>query len=266
LSSTDQARKLQEGVIEYVKTAQLDKIGKDLKDRSLSAFSEILNAVAPPISEHEVLRVSLSHDMHGYDGVESIVYQSLAKVMEQVEGGDLVVNKGNTTTMKVDGTAKRDMNFVEGLETATKLARAAIDDLAGNIPTPSEDVNKPDKNPTTTTYLFMRIQPFVSNLTPLETTPESVTSSVGYIQFYVLLFEPSHGLTHHTVAQAVPQVWVEAWDSNEWVEDLIVESLRLATQVVGQEYIMCRMGSGVKTTRHISNSLALDQGPSASKA
>jgi hypothetical protein len=98
--------------------------------------------VAPPISEHEVLRVSLSHDMHGYDGVESIVYQALAKVsrlqrcfcvnnqvfqvMEQVEGGDLVVNKGNMTTMKVDGTAKRDMNFVEGLETATKLARVKI--------------------------------------------------------------------------------------------------------------------------------------------
>jgi hypothetical protein len=43
-------------------------------------LNEILNAVAPPISEHEVLRVSLSHDMEGYDGVESIIYQALAKV------------------------------------------------------------------------------------------------------------------------------------------------------------------------------------------
>jgi hypothetical protein len=58
-----------------------ESLGKDIRDRSLSAFNEIINAVAPPISEHEVLRVSLTHDMQGYDGVESIIYQALAKVI-----------------------------------------------------------------------------------------------------------------------------------------------------------------------------------------
>jgi len=224
----------------------------------MSAFSEILNAVAPPISEHEVLRVSLSHDMHGYDGVESIVYQALAKVMEQVEGGDLVVNKGNTMAIKGSENGKRDMNFVEGLETAAKLAKAAIDDLVGEMPNQSDNTDSTGKNPTTTTHLFMRIQPFVSKLPSMTTLTqnEPSSSSGDHVQFYVLLYEPSHSLTHHTVAQAVPQVWVEAWDSNEWVEDLIVESLRLATQVVGQEYILSRMGPSTKTTKPNASTLA----------
>lgn len=46
----------------------------------LSTLTDILNAVAPPISEHEIIQVWLSHDMTGYDGVESLVYRSLARV------------------------------------------------------------------------------------------------------------------------------------------------------------------------------------------
>jgi hypothetical protein len=54
--------------------------GQDLKNVSLSTLTEIMNAVAPPISEHEVIQVWLSHDMQGYEGIESLVYRSLAKV------------------------------------------------------------------------------------------------------------------------------------------------------------------------------------------
>jgi hypothetical protein len=55
-------------------------LGQDLKRVGLSTFTEILNAVAPPISEHEVIQVWLSHDMQGYEGVESLVYTALARV------------------------------------------------------------------------------------------------------------------------------------------------------------------------------------------
>lgn len=41
--------------------------------------------------------------------------------MEQVEGGDLIVNKGGETKPKEDG--RRDMQAVEGLEAALKLAQ-----------------------------------------------------------------------------------------------------------------------------------------------
>lgn len=104
---TQDAKKWKEGVMEYAKTAQeraqeyanntqLEKLGsslefvcmarlmphpgKDLKRVGLSTFNDILNAVAPPISEHEVIQVWLSHDMQGLEGVESLVYTALARV------------------------------------------------------------------------------------------------------------------------------------------------------------------------------------------
>ena len=43
--------------------------------------------------------------------------------MEQVEGGDLVVNRGDESRLKDAAAEKRDMNSVEGLEAAVKLAQ-----------------------------------------------------------------------------------------------------------------------------------------------
>jgi hypothetical protein len=97
LPKNEQARKWGEGVLEYAKSAQLDKlgesdmmafvecqlndsVGQDFKRVGLSTLTDILNVVAPPISEHEVIQVWLSHDMRGYDGVESLVYRGLTRV------------------------------------------------------------------------------------------------------------------------------------------------------------------------------------------
>lgn len=55
-------------------------LGQNIQRVGLSTLSEILNVVAPPISEHEVIQIWLSHDMQGYDGVESVVYNAFAKV------------------------------------------------------------------------------------------------------------------------------------------------------------------------------------------
>jgi hypothetical protein len=81
-----------------------------------------MNAVAPPIAEHEVIQVTLSHDMEGYDGIESVVYRAMAKVLEQVEGGDLVVNSGKESRPKDEAGGARELNAVDGLEAAIKLA------------------------------------------------------------------------------------------------------------------------------------------------
>jgi hypothetical protein len=44
--------------------------------------------------------------------------------MEQVEGGDLIVNQGNESRPKDDsGAPGRDLNIVDGYETAVKLAQ-----------------------------------------------------------------------------------------------------------------------------------------------
>lgn len=58
----------------------IDKLRRDITETGLKAMNEIINAVAPPISEHEVIQVNLSHDMLGYEGVETLVYRALAKV------------------------------------------------------------------------------------------------------------------------------------------------------------------------------------------
>lgn len=43
--------------------------------------------------------------------------------MEQVEGGDLVVNRGDESRPKDTASQQRDLNAVEGLEAALKLAQ-----------------------------------------------------------------------------------------------------------------------------------------------
>jgi hypothetical protein len=110
LPQNEQARKWSEGVMEYAKTAQLEKfgrsnahlfilqhssgkvfhVGQDFKRVGLSTLTDILNVVAPPISEHEVIKVWLSHDMRGYDGIESLVYRALARVCTLLHHGTLL--------------------------------------------------------------------------------------------------------------------------------------------------------------------------------
>ena len=53
--------------------------------------------------------------------------------MEQVEGGDLIVNSGNESRPKEDAAEKRDINAVEGLEAALKLAQVHVSRLYGQI-------------------------------------------------------------------------------------------------------------------------------------
>ena len=49
--------------------------------------------------------------------------------MEQVEGGDLLVNRGNESRPKDSASEVRDLNAVEGLEAAIKLAQVGQSDL-----------------------------------------------------------------------------------------------------------------------------------------
>jgi hypothetical protein len=74
-----------------------------------------------PIGEYEVVEVWLIHDMVGYVGVEYVVYRAWMKIMEQVEGGDVVVRKGNEA--RQDDDEKRDLNVCEGFVEAMKLAK-----------------------------------------------------------------------------------------------------------------------------------------------
>ncbi|KAH9487122.1 Maintenance of telomere capping protein 1 [Psilocybe cubensis] len=240
LPKNEQARKWGEGVIEYAKTAQLDKLGQDFKRVGLSTLTDILNVVAPPISEHEVIQVWLSHDMQGYEGIEPLAYRALARILEQVEGGDLVVNRGNESRPK-EGSEGRDLNTVDGYEAALKLAQVNIEDVIKKNDK-ATSTTKNSANATTYSHVYLRIQPFFSTLSQPPTKSETKQEPSQYLQFLIYLDDPEHKLTHVTVTQAVPSKWIALWDEYDWVEDLIADSLRIGVEVIGQEYVVERMG------------------------
>ncbi|KAI0961253.1 hypothetical protein AcW1_000386 [Taiwanofungus camphoratus] len=251
LPKNEHARKWGEGVLEYARSAQLDKLGDDFKRVGLSTLTDILNVVAPPISEHEVIQVWLSHDMKGYDGVESLVYRSLSRIMEQVEGGDLIVNRGDESRPKDAPDSKRDLNAVDGLDAALKLAQANLDELVKRN-APEQKHGTSAQNPTTYSYVYLRIQPYMTSYPlPQTSVTDSAnspnTNALSSLQFLLYLSDPTHQLSHSTVTQAVSRKWLEFWDEYDWVEDLVVESIRVGVEVIGQEYIVSRMGWDKKT-------------------
>ncbi|KAH9921983.1 maintenance of telomere capping protein 1 [Epithele typhae] len=243
LPKNEQARKWGEGVLEYAKSAQLDKISQDFRRVGLSTLTDILNAVAPPISEHEVIKVWLSHDMQGYEGIEGLTYRALSRIMEQVEGGDLVVNRGDESRPK-ETNEQRDMNAVEGYEAALKLAQANLEELVKRNAKPEDTPESSTQNPTTYSYVYLRVQPFTTtySLPRLPGTEASEATSQSTLQFLICLSDPDHKLIHSTVTQSVPEKWLELWDDYDWVEDLVVEAIRIGVEVIGQEYIGARMG------------------------
>lgn len=76
-------------------------------------------------AEIVVLKAGIYHDMVGYPHIDKIVYDVFDKVMGQVEGGSLVVQKGREGKRRGSESRNqtRDLNICEGLEEALKLAK-----------------------------------------------------------------------------------------------------------------------------------------------
>ena len=248
LGENEQAKKWGTGVMEYARGAHLDQLGSNLKETTLSRLNDLLNAVAPPIAEHEVIQVSLSHDMVGYDGVETLVYRALAKVMEQIEGGTLVLNKGAEEKRKEGAEAddERDLAYVEGLEAGWKLAEANIDQLIKTAYDPAAanpaQYDSSVTVPVTNCPIFLRIQPCLAPL-PFHPGPTTPGSKDGHALFFLLLLkDPGHNLSHSSISQSIPAPWLDIpFEENEWVEDVMVDVIRRSTEIVGQEYVSGRM-------------------------
>lgn len=251
-------KKWTEGVQGLVKNANLEGIGKELKSTTLKSLTDLLNAVAPPIAEHEVIQVSLSHSMKGYDGVETLVYRGLSKIMDQIEGGTLMVSRAKSDdpgTASVEDDRgneeeERNLNLIEGIEAGWKLSQETLDKLISSTYKPSQDKQPGSPSsltlPVTNCPVYLRLQPVLS---PLPSLPSLSSSSSGdtsspakQLYFLLLLIDPTHSLTHHTVSQPLPASWLDIpFEENEWVEEFMVEAIRGATEVIGQEYITGRM-------------------------
>jgi hypothetical protein len=111
-----------------------------------------------------------------------------------------------------------------------------------------------NQSPVTYSNIYLRVQPFTTSVTIPE-QPAFSESSTGIpastqtdLQFILLLIDPDHQLVHTTISQSVPGKWLEIWDQYDWVEDLVAETLRLGVEVVGQEYVVARMGWGSADT------------------
>ncbi|GAA5954561.1 hypothetical protein JCM8115_004625 [Rhodotorula mucilaginosa] len=259
LGENEQAKKWSEGVMSYAKGAHLDQLGKELKTTTLKSLTDLLNAVAPPIAEHEVIEVSLSHDMVGYDGVEALVYRGLAKIMDQIEGGTLVVNPAPKTEKAKEAGSQaeependddaRDLNVIDGLAEGWKLAESRLEDLINKTykaPVAPSEAAEGITVPVTTCPVYMRLQPCLAPLPslPASCLPTSTPDpkALKSLFFLVLLRDPTHKLVHSSLSQSMPASWLEIpFEENEWVEDEMVEIIRRSVEIIGQEYITHRM-------------------------
>jgi len=221
---------------------RIGKIGSNLRNLTISGVNTILKTVAPPISEHEVVEVWLSHDMVGYVGVEALVYRAFTKVLEQTEVGDVVVRKGNPNTgeeLSEKEVPDRDLNACEGFTEAVKLARANIEYLIKTHYLPSQPnavaataADLP-KVPVKTSPIFLVIQPCIAS---------PVATSASQLFYVILLQDPTHNLAFESFSQSIPISWLDVpYEENEWVEDKMVECIRLAVMSIAQDYVWTRM-------------------------
>lgn len=100
--------------------------------------------------------------------------------------------------------------------------------------------------------MYLRVQPYLTSYSVPSTSALASTdgsapaeqSKQQHLQFLLYLTDPDHNLIHSTITQSVPGAWLGIWDDYEWVEDLVAEVLRVGVEVIGQEYLVSRMGWG----------------------
>jgi len=93
----------------------------------------------------------------------------------------------------------------------------------------------------------------MTTLPPVTQSEKTVDPGPTHLLF-LLYLSSSQNITHYTTTQSVPYKWIEAFEMedaagkgvtlNGWVEDVLVDALRVGLEVVGQEYIAERMGWG----------------------
>ncbi|CAO1620291.1 unnamed protein product [Parajaminaea phylloscopi] len=270
---------LAQGVRGFVKETGWEKLGEDLGRVGKRGWTEVINAVAPPIAAHEVIQVTLSHDMVGFDGVPDVTFKVLARVMESQQLGrhgvdqQLIVNKAPEPVAEsnrddagsTSGNAdeQRNMKAVQGFAEAWQTADASVSALIGahepRAPKKADDAT----TPVTYCPVFLRIQACQAPIPGLPaansesgtshagatTAGASDTSSQDCIYFLVLLQDPSHGLSHRSISQSVPASWLTLnFEDNPWIEQSLVDALEGALSVVAQAYVDGRQSGSSRST------------------
>lgn len=219
----------------------------------------LLETVAPPISEHELVEVWLAYDMVGYTGLEALVYRAFARVMEHTESGQVVVRSNNSesTTEQDANPAHRDLNMCDSLQVGVKLAKANIDHLIKqHLEDPSEKKNTETYNPQSGAVpvircpVFMAIQPVKIIMADID---EKEDGEDQQFMFVIMMVDPTHNLKFKTYSQSLPSTWLDIpYEENEWVEDKMVDVIRMSVTTIAQDYVWTRM-SGATTIEKLAS-------------
>ncbi|KAF8419876.1 maintenance of telomere capping protein 1 [Tirmania nivea] len=229
-------------------TTLLTSAQTELRSRALPTLSNLLHQIAPPIASHEQLRIHITHDIQNYPSIDTIVYGVFDRVMQQVEGGDLlVVQKGKEAKPRsslaggATGWAggpwyksleSRNLNPLIGVtvEEGVKLARVAAEGYAleyTSSPSYIADQDSPNpNNPTRKSDIFLSIQPITnpapaylippSPLPSTSNTPtvgEDVDGEEDLTTFALHLHDPTHAISYSTLSQSIPARWFDWIDS-----------------------------------------------------
>ncbi|KNG52790.1 maintenance of telomere capping protein 1 protein [Stemphylium lycopersici] len=225
-------------------------IGGELGKRAVPTFTNILNTLAPPISQHERLQIHITHDLIGYPSLDPLIYQTFAGVMAQVEGGDLmVIQRGSESTQRgsLDGyrggggswndgpwwrhREKRDLSVVKGLVEGTKLARVSAESYANEFFNARGGVEEAAKqatevlsetNPVRSSDIFIAIQAtshpaqselFATSSSEEKEDVEEQEDEEEQVTFAIYLHDPIHGISFKSISQSFPLKWVEWMDA-----------------------------------------------------
>lgn len=195
--------------------------------------------------------IHITHDLVGYPSLDPLVHGVFARVMSQVEGGDLlVVQRGRESSSGrySDGSAgwrdgpwwrqtdsTRELGLVKGMIEGTKLCRAGAESYAneyfashGGIEQAktraTEDLS--ESNPVRTSDIFLSVQAISTDgdkalfAGSASAVKEKETSAVKeqddtdeLVCFAVYVLDPVHEIEFSTVSQSIPSKWVRWLDA-----------------------------------------------------
>ncbi|CRG90243.1 Maintenance of telomere capping protein 1 [Talaromyces islandicus] len=168
----------------------LRDFGGELRTLAMPTFTSLIHTLAPPISSHERLQIHITHDLSGYPSLDPLIYAIFARVMSQVEGGDLlVIQRGQESSPRrgsefgfqvstagwhdgpwwrtVTPGNPRSISAVKGTTEGTKLARASAESYAAEYFSSRGGVEEAAKqasavlsesNPVRSSDIFLAIQ------------------------------------------------------------------------------------------------------------
>lgn len=222
-----------------------------MRSRALPTFANILHTLAPPISSHERLLIHITHDLVGYPSLDPLIHAVFARVMSQVEGGDLlVVQRGHESSSRRLGEGSagwrdgpwwrqtdspRELGVVKGLAEGTKLCRAGAESYSDEYyaanggleqakARATEDLS--ESNPVRTSDLFLAVQAISTDADQAlfaraaSAEKEKESSAVKeqeetdeLVCFAIFILDPIHEIEFSTVSQSLPAKWVRWLDA-----------------------------------------------------